>query len=173
MNILKYLYSRVSNFLHAQKAKVHLLYNYSIFLNIVCNTHLLGINVSVILYSKNSNLNPYLIKYFDIVGYRYASTKNNTSLVVIEYLKYKSFKLVVQDVCEEIKIKENIDYIFHAASQASPKYYGIDPVGTLTPNGLSVAFLHFWICSRKTSGYIEPAPINPKPPALLTALANL
>ena len=46
-------------------------------------------------------------------------------------------------------------------------------IGTLTPKGLSVAFLHFWMCSLKTSGYIDPAPINPKPPALLTALANL
>jgi hypothetical protein len=27
------------------------------------------------------------------------------------------------------------------------------------------------MCSRSTSGYIDPAPINPKPPALLTALA--
>jgi hypothetical protein len=26
------------------------------------------------------------------------------------------------------------------------------------------------MCSRNTSGYIEPAPIKPKPPALLTAL---
>ena len=46
-------------------------------------------------------------------------------------------------------------------------------IGTLTPNGLLVAFLHFCMCSRKTSGYIDPAPINPNPPALLTALANL
>ncbi|NUM80673.1 NAD-dependent epimerase/dehydratase family protein [bacterium] len=27
-----------------------------------------------------------------------------------------------------------IDYIIHAASQASPKYYGVDPVGTLSAN---------------------------------------
>jgi UDP-glucuronate decarboxylase len=29
---------------------------------------------------------------------------------------------------------EKINFIVHAASQASPKYYGIDPVGTLMPN---------------------------------------
>jgi hypothetical protein len=44
--------------------------------------------------------------------------------------------------------------------------------GTFTPNGLSVAALHLAICSRKTSGYIDPAPNKPKPPALLTAEAN-
>ena len=41
-----------------------------------------------------------------------------------------------------------------------------------TPNGLVVAFLHFWICSRNTSGYIDPAPIRPKPPAFETAEAK-
>jgi DNA-directed RNA polymerase beta subunit len=34
---------------------------------------------------KHSNL----IKYFDNIGYRYASTKNNTSFVIVEYLRYK------------------------------------------------------------------------------------
>ncbi|MBN2108342.1 MAG: NAD-dependent epimerase/dehydratase family protein [Deltaproteobacteria bacterium] len=33
------------------------------------------------------------------------------------------------------------DYIIHAASQASPKYYGTDPVGTLLPNALGTACL--------------------------------
>jgi hypothetical protein len=42
----------------------------------------------------------------------------------------------------------------------------------LTPNGFVVANLHLRIWSRRTSGYIEPAPISPKPPALLTAAAN-
>ena len=46
-------------------------------------------------------------------------------------------------------------------------------IGTLTPNGLLVAFLHFIMCSLKTSGYIDPAPSNPKPPELLTADASL
>jgi DNA-directed RNA polymerase beta subunit len=34
---------------------------------------------------KHSNL----IQYFDNIGYRYASTKNNTSFVIVEYLRYK------------------------------------------------------------------------------------
>ena len=45
-------------------------------------------------------------------------------------------------------------------------------MGTFTPKGLSVAFLHFWMCSLSTSGYIDPAPIKPKPQALETADAN-
>lgn len=45
-----------------------------------------------------------------------------------------SLTFIVQDVSEPIIIKEKIDFIIHAASQASPKYYGTDPVGTLMAN---------------------------------------
>lgn len=34
-----------------------------------------------------------------------------------------------------------VDFIIHAASQASPKYYGSDPVGTLRANTLGTAYL--------------------------------
>ncbi len=54
-------------------------------------------------------------------------------------LNNPNFKITVQDVSEKIEIKEKIDYIIHAASQASPKYYGIDPVGTLKANTLGTA----------------------------------
>lgn len=50
------------------------------------------------------------------------------------YLHRDDFMLLVQDVCMPITINENINYIVHAASQASPKYYGADPVGTLNSN---------------------------------------
>jgi UDP-glucuronate decarboxylase len=43
-------------------------------------------------------------------------------------------EIMVQDVCQEIKYCCKINYIIHAASQASPKYYGKDPVGTLNAN---------------------------------------
>lgn len=33
------------------------------------------------------------------------------------------------------------DFIIHAASQASPKYYGVDPVGTLLANSVGTAYL--------------------------------
>jgi UDP-glucuronate decarboxylase len=35
----------------------------------------------------------------------------------------------------------NIDYVLHAASQASPRFYGSDPVGTLLPNTVGTAAL--------------------------------
>jgi len=44
------------------------------------------------------------------------------------------FKLHVQDVTSPIEISGSIDFVVHAASQASPKYYGRDPAGTLLAN---------------------------------------
>ena len=51
-----------------------------------------------------------------------------------DYLDNKHLHFIVQDVCDPIDIKDKVDFIIHAASQASPKYYGIDPVGTLSAN---------------------------------------
>jgi nucleoside-diphosphate-sugar epimerase len=50
------------------------------------------------------------------------------------YLNNQNLEFILQDVCDPIYIEEKIDFIIHAASQASPKYYGIDPVGTLSAN---------------------------------------
>ncbi|MCD7899164.1 MAG: NAD-dependent epimerase/dehydratase family protein [Bacteroides sp.] len=52
----------------------------------------------------------------------------------IENNPYLEF--LVQDVCNRIIYKGDVDYVIHSASQASPKYYGIDPVGTINANVL-------------------------------------
>jgi intein/homing endonuclease len=57
------------------------------------------IKVSYKISDKHSNL----IKYYDYIGYRYSSTKNNSSFVNIEYLKYKQYLFE-----EHKKIIENI-----------------------------------------------------------------
>jgi nucleoside-diphosphate-sugar epimerase len=43
-------------------------------------------------------------------------------------------QFIVQDVCLPIQTSEPVHFIIHAASQASPKYYGVDPIGTLNAN---------------------------------------
>lgn len=57
------------------------------------------------------------------------------------YLKEDCLRFLIQDVCEPINIPDRIDIIIHAASQASPKYYGIDPIGTINPNVLGTTNL--------------------------------
>ena len=58
-----------------------------------------------------------------------------------EYLNDKNLELVVHDISFPFDYNKKIDFIIHAASQASPKYYGIDPVGTLKANSLGTSYL--------------------------------
>lgn len=46
----------------------------------------------------------------------------------------KKLEFLVQDVTAPIHYDGDIHYIIHAASQAAPSYYGVDPVGTFTAN---------------------------------------
>lgn len=52
----------------------------------------------------------------------------------VDYLEDPHLKFVIQDVASPIELDANVDFIIHAASQASPKYYGVDPVGTISAN---------------------------------------
>jgi len=57
------------------------------------------------------------------------------------YGKRKELIYIVQDVCDPIRAPRKIDFIIHAASQASPKYYGSDPAGTISANTVGTANL--------------------------------
>ncbi|MEK3879007.1 NAD-dependent epimerase/dehydratase family protein [Paenibacillus sp. FSL M7-0420] len=50
------------------------------------------------------------------------------------YQDNPNLEILVQDVCEPVSWPGQVDFIIHAASQASPKYYSVDPVGTLSAN---------------------------------------
>lgn len=50
-------------------------------------------------------------------------------------------RFLVQDVREPIACEEPIDYIIHCASNAGPREYGADPVGTMTTNFLGTQHL--------------------------------
>ena len=53
-----------------------------------------------------------------------------------DHLDNPHLTVLVQDVSQPIRLALPHHFIIHAASQASPKYYGIDPVGTLSANVL-------------------------------------
>jgi nucleoside-diphosphate-sugar epimerase len=57
------------------------------------------------------------------------------------YKDREDLQVIIQDVCKPINITKNVNFIVHAASQASPNYYGRDPVGTLCPNVLGTYHL--------------------------------
>ncbi len=62
-------------------------------------------------------------------------------------------KLVIQDVAKPLNL-EDVDYIIHAASQASPRYYGLDPVGTLAANVIGTYNLLMLTAKRSLQGFL-------------------
>jgi len=63
-------------------------------------------------------------------------------------------RFITQDVSVPVNVQEPVDYIIHAASQASPKYYGVDPVGTLSANILGTFNLLELARSKKIEGFL-------------------
>lgn len=59
-----------------------------------------------------------------------------------------------RDICEPLDFKGPIDFIIHAASQASPKFYGKDPVGTLLPNTAGTLRLLELASRKKVKGFL-------------------
>lgn len=60
--------------------------------------------------------------------------KAKADIVFSDFIGDKNLDFIVQDVSSPISYEGELHYIIHAASQASPKYYGIDPVGTAKAN---------------------------------------
>jgi UDP-glucuronate decarboxylase len=100
-------------------------------------------NKKVLISGANGFLPAYLVETFLGLDKAY-----NTSVIALvrnrekaekrfsHLLSNPNLKIVVQDVSVEFDLDDKIDFIIHAASQASPKYFGIDPVGTLNANVL-------------------------------------
>jgi len=64
-----------------------------------------------------------------------ARNKEKISTRFQRYRNRSDLKFLIQDVCDPLKLKkEKIDVIIHAASNASPEFYDLDPVGTLSAN---------------------------------------
>ncbi len=65
------------------------------------------------------------------------------------------FNLLVQDVSAPVPASAgSFDFIIHAASQASPKYYGIDPVGTASANTIGTYNLLQCAKESKAEGFL-------------------
>lgn len=62
--------------------------------------------------------------------------RENYVMRFARHLDNRNLSVLVQDVSKPISLSLPHHFIIHAASQASPKFYGIDPVGTLSANVL-------------------------------------
>jgi len=61
---------------------------------------------------------------------------------------------IEQDISLPFELDGKIDFLIHAASQASPKYYATDPVGTLSANTLGTANLLELARSKGVEGFL-------------------
>jgi UDP-glucuronate decarboxylase len=50
-------------------------------------------------------------------------------------------ELLVQDASEPVRYADRIGFVVHAAGQATPRHFGVDPVGTYMPNVLGTHHL--------------------------------
>jgi nucleoside-diphosphate-sugar epimerase len=103
-------------------------------------------NKTILITGANGFLPAYMVE--SLLYLNFIDNKSNVKVIGLvrnienakvrfsEYLKNDHLKFIQHDVSESMELSDNIDFIIHAASQASPKYYGIDPVGTLKANVL-------------------------------------
>lgn len=71
-----------------------------------------------------------------------------------DYVGNPYLKIVEHDVTNKFESDFSADFIIHSASQASPKYYGVDPVGTLLPNMLGTYWLLEYARKVKAQGLL-------------------
>ena len=89
-----------------------------------------SLNITIIALVRNKNKIPNFLM-------------NRRDIIVLE-----------QDVCDKILYKEDVDYIIHAASPASPKIMKDDPVGTIKANTLGTFNTLKYAVDKKAIKYI-------------------
>lgn len=108
-------------------------------------------NKTILISGGSGFLPAYLVEYFLYLNQKNLSQKIDIIIIVRDIIKAKdrfrthlsnkSLKIYEHDVVNYFNYNNKIDFIIHAASQASPKYFGIDPVGTLSANTLGTSNL--------------------------------
>lgn len=72
--------------------------------------------------------------YYGITIYATVRNIEKATVKFGKYIEKDYFHLVKEDILLPVSLEEKVDYIIHAASLASPQYYGGFPVETMLPN---------------------------------------
>jgi len=109
------------------------------------------LNKTVLISGGGGFLAAYLVKSLLTIGCLHklnikvicvARTKRSVEFRLSAYLDDPNLTVVLHDISQPLPNNfPRADFIIHSASQASPKYYGVDPVGTLLANSAGTMFL--------------------------------
>lgn len=98
-------------------------------------------NKTILISGANGFLPAYLVETFLALDRSFNTNvialvrnKQKAEIRFRHLITHPALRILVQDVSEPFDMDDKIDFIIHAASQASPKYFGPDPVGTLNAN---------------------------------------
>ena len=108
-------------------------------------------NKTVLMTCGGGFLAAYMLKSFLAVNALQALNLNVICLVrgnptsyarLAPYLTHPNLQIVQHDIAKPLAIDfPRADFIVHSASQASPRHYGTDPVGTLLANATGTQYL--------------------------------
>jgi hypothetical protein len=76
------------------------------------------------------------------------------------YIERDYFRFLQRDVTGKIEVDGPVDFIIHAASHASPKHYGTNPVGVMGPNLLGTIRTLELAREKKSQGYLFSAAVR-------------
>lgn len=102
-------------------------------------------NKTVLISGANGMLPSYMVETLLFLNQKYGYNVKVIALVrniekakkvFAEYDGNPRLEYLAQDVSMPIKYDGKVDFMVHAASQAAPSYYGVDPVGTFKANTL-------------------------------------
>ncbi len=122
-------------------------------------------NSTVLISGASGFLPAYLVETFLYLNDKFGK---NIKVIAVVRNKEKAFKkfehhqgrkdleFIIQDISEPVNVKaeEKIDFIIHAASQATPKLYGSDPVGTISANVMGTTNLLKLAKEKSAKGFL-------------------
>lgn len=94
------------------------------------------------------------VKRYNIKVIALVRNREKANRCFSEYIGNPAFQLLVQDVASYVKYDGDIHFIIHAASQAAPSYYGVDPVGTFKANTIGTINMLELAKEKKVEGFL-------------------